>query len=105
MPGASVHTPKRLRLRCVRVTPSLKAAVIEADDYYSRLTSPWQKSVPGVDLSPSLLPSLNQCYSSSFKNDQLLTEAQDWGLLDYTAGAPTRVAAELDLHVAREGTA
>ena len=84
---------------------TLKAAVIEADEYYSRLTSPWQKSVPGVDLSPSLLPSLNQCYSSSFKNDQLLTEAQDWGLLDYTAGAPTRVAAELDLHVAREGTA
>src|SRR2546422_8408361 len=65
----------------------LKAAVIEAEEYYSRLTSPWRKSVPGVDLSPSLLPSLNQCYSSSFKNDQLLTEAQDWGLLAYTAGA------------------
>jgi len=84
---------------------TLKAAVIEAEEYYSRLTSPWRKSVPGLDLSPSLLPILNQCYSSSFKTDQLLTEAQDWGLLDYAVGAATRVATELDFHAAREGTA
>ena len=84
---------------------TLKAAVIEADEYYSRLISPWQKSVPEVDLSSSLLPILNQSYSSSFKKDQLLTQAQDWGLLDYTVGAPTRVAAELDFHAARDGTA
>ncbi len=84
---------------------TLKAAVIEAHEYYSRLAAPWQKSVPGVDLSPALLPLLNQSYSSAFKNDQLLTHAQDWGLLDYTVGAPTRVAAELDFRVARDGTA
>ena len=53
---------------------TLKAAVINADEYYSRLISPWQKSVPGVDLSPSLLPILNQSYGSSFKKDQLLTQ-------------------------------
>src|SRR6266436_10340701 len=29
---------------------TLKAAVIEADEYYSSLTSPWQSAVPGVDL-------------------------------------------------------
>jgi len=84
---------------------TLKAAVIEADEFYSRLTSPWRKSVPGVDLSPSVLLILNQSYSSSFKNDQLLTQAQTWGLLDYTVGAATRVTAELDFHAAREGTA
>ena len=84
---------------------TLKAAVIEAEEYYSRLTSPWRKSVPGLDLSPSLLPILNQCYSSSFKTDQLLTDAQDWGFLDYAVGAATRVAAELNFHAAREGTA
>jgi protein arginine N-methyltransferase 1 len=84
---------------------TLKAAVIEADEYYSRLTSPWQKSVPGVDLSPSVSPILNQSYSSSFKKDQLLTQTQDWGLLDYTVGPPTRVTAELDFHAARDGTA
>jgi len=84
---------------------TLKAAVIEADEYYSRLTSPWRKSVPGVDLSPLVLPILNQSYSSSFKSDQLLTQAQNWGLLGYTVGAATRVSAELDFHAAREGTA
>jgi type I protein arginine methyltransferase len=83
---------------------TLKAALIEAREYYSRLTSPWQKSAPGVDLSPALLPILNQSYSSSFKNDQLLTSAQDWGLLDYTVGASARVAAELDFLAARDGT-
>lgn len=84
---------------------TLKAAVIEAGEYYSRLTSPWQKSVPGVDLSPSVLFILNQSYSSSFKNEQLLTQPQNWGVLDYMAGAPTRVTAELDFHAARDGTA
>jgi len=84
---------------------TLKAALIEADEYYSRLMSPWRKSVPGVDLSPSVLPILNQAYSSAFKDDQLLTQAQSWGLLDYSVGAAARVAAELDFHAAREGTA
>lgn len=83
----------------------LKAAIIEAEEYYSHLTSPWRKSVPELDLSPSLLPILNQSYSSSFKNEQLLTRAQDWGLLDYSVGAATRVAAELDFYAARDGTA
>jgi len=79
--------------------------VIEASEYYSRLTSPWQKSIPEVDLSPSLSPILNQTYSSSFKKDQLLTEEQSWGSLDYTKGALPRAAAELDFCVVREGTA
>ena len=84
---------------------TLKAAVIEADEFYSRLASPWQKSLPGVDLSSALLTILNQTYSSTFKNEQLLTHAQDWGLLDYIVGAATRVSAELDFHVERRGTA
>src|SRR5437016_2679678 len=32
----------------------LKAAVIEAEEFYERLTCPWQKSVPSVNLLPSL---------------------------------------------------
>jgi len=84
---------------------ALKAAVIDADKFYSRLTSPWQKLVPEVDLSPALLPALNQLYSSTFKNDQLLTLAQNWGLLDYTVGAAIRLVAELDFHAEREATA
>src|SRR5258708_2549472 len=38
---------------------TLKAAVIEANEYYSRLTSPCPKPVPAVDLSPALLSVLN----------------------------------------------
>jgi protein arginine N-methyltransferase 1 len=83
----------------------LKAAVIEADEYYRRLTSPWLTSVPAVDLSPAVLSVLNQFYVTAFKNEQLLTPAQNLGLLDYTMRAATRLTAELDLHVAREGTA
>jgi type I protein arginine methyltransferase len=82
----------------------LKAGVIEADEYYSRLISPWRGSVAGVDLAPLLSSVLNQFYHASFKNNQLLTEAEDWGLLDYTAGAATRVTAELDFCITREGT-
>jgi len=83
---------------------TLKGAVIEAVEYYSRLTSPWRNSVPGIDLSPSVLLLLNQTYGSTFKSEQLLTEAKEWGLLDYKAGAATRLHAELDFHVGREGT-
>jgi hypothetical protein len=43
---------------------TLKAAVIEAEEYYSYLATPWQKSVSELDLSPSVLPILNQFYSS-----------------------------------------
>ena len=84
---------------------ALKAAVIEADEFYSRLTSPWKKSVPGVDLSPALLTILNQTYSASFKSEQLLTQPQNWGLLDYTVGAPARVGTKLDFLTERDGTA
>lgn len=84
---------------------TLKAAVIEAGEYYSRLTSPWRKSLLGVDLSPCVSFILNQFYSSSFKDEQLLTQPQNWGLLDYTVGISPRVTAELDFQAARAGTA
>ncbi len=84
---------------------TLKAAVIEAEEYYSRLMTPWRKSVPELDLSPSVLPILNEFYRGSFKKDQLLTETLDWGLLDYTVGVGKRVTAELAFHAVREGVA
>ena len=84
---------------------TLKAAVIEAEEYYSHLTTPWRKSVSELDLSRSVLPILNQFYNASCNKDQLLTEAQDWGLLDYTVGAASRVTAELDFRAVRGGMA
>src|SRR5271165_7114474 len=50
----------------------LKAAVIDAHDFYARLVSPWQNSVPEIDLSQALLPVLNQFYGTVFKLEQLL---------------------------------
>jgi len=84
---------------------TLKAALIEAEGYYSNLTSPWRKSVPELDLTTSVYPILNESYGSSFKKEQLLTEAKDWGVLDYTVGAAARASAELDFQVTREGMA
>ena len=83
---------------------TLKAAVIETGEYYSCLTEPWKKPAGGLDLSPSLEALLNQVYDGNFANRQLLTQAQDWGLLDYTVGASPDVTAELDFCAEREGT-
>jgi type I protein arginine methyltransferase len=84
---------------------TLKAAVIEAKKYYSRLVAPWRKSVRGMDFSASLSLILNEFYSSHFKNEQLLTEPQTWCTLDYTTGAPRRASAELQFRALRNGTA
>jgi protein arginine N-methyltransferase 1 len=91
-----------------RVIPrrdTLKAAIIEAGDFYSKLVSPWTNSIPLLELSPSLSLLLNGSYSSHFNGDQLLTEAQTWGMLDYSAGAKASQAANLDFSVRRSGTA
>jgi type I protein arginine methyltransferase len=84
---------------------TMKAAVLEADEYYSKLTAPWRNTVPGLDLSLTLPMVLNRYYGATFKREQLLTEPQSWCELDYTSGAPTRAAAELRFCVARSGTA
>jgi len=63
-----------IMIRCANV----ESGRDRADEYYSRLISPWQKSVPGVDLSPALSPSFNQSYGASFKKDQLLSQPQNW---------------------------
>jgi len=83
----------------------LKAAAIEAKEYYEELTAPWQKAVDGLDLSSSLSLALNGYYAVSFKPEQLLTEPLNWFVLDYTAGAATHAAATLRFRVARTGTA
>src|SRR6266436_1200756 len=83
----------------------LKAAVIQADDFYSKLVSPWVESTPSLDLSPSLSLLLNGSYTSHFHTDQLLTEPQTWAVLDYSAGAKASQAANLDFSVTRPGTA
>lgn len=83
----------------------LKAAVIEATDFYSKLISPWSNSTAGLKLSPSLLLLLNRSYSSHFGSEQLLTESQTWAVLDYSVGANPCAVADLNFSMTRAGTA
>jgi Methyltransferase domain/Arginine methyltransferase oligomerization subdomain len=91
--------------RLIPQRDTLKAAVIDAGDFYSRLISPWQESVPSLDLSPSLSLLLNGSYTSQFNPDQLLADPQTWAVLDYSAGAKPSADANLDFSVTRSGTA
>ncbi len=50
---------------------TLKASLVEAADYYSRLTSPWRNAIRGMDFSPALSLVLHGSYSSQFKPEQL----------------------------------
>jgi len=83
----------------------LKAAVVEAKEYYGELAAPWQKALGGLDLSSPLSLVLNGYYAVSFKPEQLLTEPLTWQVLDYSVGAATNATASLRFRVARTGTA
>jgi type I protein arginine methyltransferase len=82
----------------------LQAAVVELEGYYSRLTSPWLKTVSGIDLSRALLPIVNGVHSVEIKREQLLTDNQIWGVLDYQSGAVPDMAGTLSFRVGRPGT-
>ncbi len=83
----------------------VKAAVIEAKEYYQGLAAPWQKAVGGVDLSSLLSLVLNGYYAASFNPEQLFTEPLTWHVLDYTVGAATHAASVLRFRIVRTGTA
>jgi protein arginine N-methyltransferase 1 len=91
--------------RLIPQRDTLKAAVIEAGDFYSKLISPWVKSLPSLDFSPALSLLLNGSYTSQFSPDHLLTEPQTWAVLDYSVGAQACPAANLNFSVTRAGTA
>ena len=91
--------------RIIPQRDTLKAALIEAKDFYSRLVSPWSQPSLGVDLSPSLPRLLNGSYSSQFNSEQLLTDSQIWAVLDYSVGAKASATADLCFSVSRPGIA
>jgi protein arginine N-methyltransferase 1 len=91
--------------RLIPQQDTLKAAMIDASDFYSKLVSPWLQSTPDLNLAPSLSLLLNGSYSSHFNSDQLMTEPQTWATLDYSAGAKASASADLNFTVARAGTA
>jgi protein arginine N-methyltransferase 1 len=91
--------------RLIPQRDTLKAAVIEAGDFYSGLVSPWSESNSGLNLSPALLLLLNGSYSSYFAGEQILTDTQSWAVLDYSIGAKACAAADLNFVTTRSGTA
>jgi protein arginine N-methyltransferase 1 len=48
---------------------------------------------------------LNALHGGKFKPEQLLTETQNWGVLDYATGAGTHAHGELNFRAGRRGTA
>jgi protein arginine N-methyltransferase 1 len=91
--------------RMIPLRDTLKAAVIEAGDFYSNLISPWLEPAPDLNLSLSLPILLNESYKGRFVHDQLLTAAQTWAVLDYSRGAADSAAADLDFSITRAGVA
>jgi len=83
---------------------TLFAAIIEASDFYTKLTSPWLE-LSRLDLSTAVTLVLNGIYSSYFTANQLLTKPQNWAVLDYSASAKVSAAAALDFSVTRTGEA
>ena len=82
----------------------LMAALVEAPECYSDLTSPWEKQFAGLDLSSPLPPILNQLHKANFAGEQLLTLSLDWGVLDYTVGAPDPRRRRIGLRGDQSGT-
>ena len=81
----------------------IKTAIIDATEYYSRLTLPWRNTE--LDLSCSLMLVVNTSYTTYFKADQLVTDARSWSVLDYKAGAAPNAAGVLCFKAVRAGSA
>lgn len=82
---------------------TLYAAVVEAPDFYKRITTPWKDAGRGLDLSPPLPLVLNAVYKLRSKCEQLVTDSQTWCTLDYTARPGTHAAAKLRFRATRSG--
>jgi type I protein arginine methyltransferase len=82
---------------------TLYAAIVEAPDYYERITSPWKEPGSEIDLSAPLPLLLNGVYKLRSKKEQLLTDPQNWCTLDYTAHLNTRASAKMRFRASRSG--
>src|SRR6202040_2312943 len=83
----------------------LKAAIVQTD-YYSRITTPWTKSVPSLNVSVVLPLIFNsEYYHRYFRAEQLLTAPEAWYVLDYTVGATKSASGEIQFQAVRDGTA
>jgi type I protein arginine methyltransferase len=83
----------------------LKAAIIEAEKAYSRLTSPWKTYVTEVELSIPLQLVLNTGHSITVKVEQLMSEPEELCTLDYMGNPGPNVSSKLSFLANRNGTA
>jgi hypothetical protein len=82
---------------------TLYAAVVEAPEFYKRITTPWKDAGRGLDLSPPVALVLNAVYKLRSKTEQIVTDSQVWCTLDYTARPGTHAAAKLRFRATRSG--
>jgi len=83
----------------------LKAAIMEGENVYSILTSPWKTCVREIELSVPLQLVLNSGHCTNLKVEQLMSNAEEWGALDYMGDAGPNVSAKLGFRANRNGTA
>jgi protein arginine N-methyltransferase 1 len=84
---------------------TLYAAIVESEKFYNEISSPWQSSDEGLDLSPALPCVLNDVHSTHLTPDQLVTEPQSWRVIEYMTSPNIRAAATLQFRTTRRGTA
>jgi len=83
----------------------LKAAIIEAEKAYSRLTAPWKTCTTEIELSIPLQLVLNNGHSVTVKVEQLMSEAAEVCTLEYMGNLGPNVSGKLSLPANRNGTA
>lgn len=84
---------------------SLWAAVVSAPEEFERLVSPWEKNAFGLDMNAARRAVTNSTRKTALERDQLLSEPQCWGVLDYTTLESPSHAATLSLSIVQPGVA
>jgi type I protein arginine methyltransferase len=83
----------------------LMAAIIQADQVYSMLISPWKTCAKDVELSIPLRLALNSVHGVDVKAEALVTEPEEVCSLDYMGHPSVNASASLKFRVNRAGTA
>jgi protein arginine N-methyltransferase 1 len=94
--GGGVLIPRR---------DSLWAAVVRAPEEYDELVSPWARDNFGLDMDAARQAVINCLRKASVRLDQLLSEPQCWGMLDYAVVEQPSHAATASFSAARAGIA
>jgi protein arginine N-methyltransferase 1 len=81
----------------------LMAAIVQAEQVYSDLTSPWRASVEEVELSLPLRMVLNTTHNSRIEPEQLVSTPKEFCALDYLGNPSPNATAKLVFRANRSG--